>query len=250
MRRVLALLLLTFPATARAIEASPAPRLEQTVSGAIITRPVGAYLRYDWRQRLGSTPIRLGLFDSFLILSNEFGASVGIATTPEWLEVHVEAAAEPGFYVHLPAAGLAAGQPEPPRTFDWRYVVRGQANGNLIFDRWWIYSRSTALVRFRPFREDDVFREVQVRNETDVEQATALLFNLTPHPDRPAFWVYGEYTVGSVYNVGMIPHRVSGGVITERFLHRDLSLDLDVFYSIADKPSRGPGVILAAWFKL
>ena len=64
------------------------------------------------------------------------------------------------------------------------------------------------------------------------------------------FWLYPEYTVGTVYNAGYIPHRVSVGVISEDFLAKNLSLDLDLFYSFADHPSTGPGLIFAVWYKL
>jgi hypothetical protein len=170
-------------------------------------------------------------------------------TKPEFLEVHLEAALEPGFYIHLPKDGIPPGAgPPSKRTLDLREVVRAQANLNLRWDRYWIYGRSTAEARFRNFHEYDEFREIEVeRQEYSFEQAIAPIYRVGPL-DGPGYWLYGEYTVGAVRDVGTLPHRVSAGIITEEWLAKGLSLDLDLYYSFAKDPGPGPGVIFAWWY--
>ncbi len=230
----------------------PAParsRITHATQGGIITRPAGAYVRHDVRYRLGDSGLRVGVFDSFLSVSNEIGSSIGYATVPEWLSLQAEIAAEPGLYLQTPIADT--------RTLGLRTVARGQANINLRASRFWLYSRTTAGLRLRNFDERDAFRDLVLRREAFVEQATALLVRVNDpaSPERASFWAYGEYTVGrvessgsSVANTGVtMPNRVSGGVISESFLAKGLFLDLDLFWSMAPPPTDGFGAILAFW---
>ena len=223
--------------------------ISQATQGAIISKPAGAYVRHDVRYRLGDTGVRVGVFDSFLSVSNEIGSSISYATVPEWLALQAEIAAEPGFYLRTPAA--------ESRTAGIRTVARLQANLNLRVSRFWLYGRTTAGLRLRPFDEHDSFRELVLRRELWVEQATALLVRVNDPEgaDRASYWVYGEYTVGRVTSSGSpaattavtMPNRVSGGVITESFLAKGLFLDLDLFWSVAPPPTDGFGVIAAFW---
>jgi hypothetical protein len=229
---------------------APTPsRFSQATQGAIITKPAGAYLRHDVRYRLGDSGVRVGLFDSFLSVSNEIGSSISYATVPEWLALQAEIAAEPGFYLRSPVA--------ESRSADVRTVARAQANLNLRASRFWLYARTTAGLRLRNFDEHDSFRELVLRRELWVEQATALLVrvNAPASAAAPSFWAYGEYTVGRVTSSGSpaattavtMPNRVSGGVISENFLAKGLFLDLDLFWSVAPPPTDGFGVIAAFW---
>ncbi len=224
-------------------------RFSQSTQGAVITKPGGAYVRHDVRYRLGDSGFRVGVFDSFLSVSNEVGSSVSYATVPEWLALQAEIAAEPGFYLRTPTA--------ESRVAGVRTVARLQANLNLRASRFWLYGRTTAGLRLRGFDERDSFRELILRRELWIEQATALLVRVNDpsSPGRAAFWAYGEYTVGRVASSGSpvattavtMPNRLSGGVISEDFLARGLFLDLDLFWSVAPPPTDGFGVIAAFW---
>ncbi len=253
-----AALLLGAPRTARADDPQPqaaaphpaAPsRITHATQGAVITRPAGAYVRHDIRYRVGDSGLRVGVFDSFLSVSNEIGSSVGFATVPEWLSLQAEIAAEPGYYLQTPRADA--------RTLGIRTVARGQMNINLRASRFWLYSRTTAGVRLRNFDERDAFRDLVLRRESFVEQATALLVrvNEPASPEHASFWLYGEYTVGRVDSSGSpaattavtMPNRISGGVISESFLSKALFINLDLFWSMAPPPTDGFGAILAFW---
>lgn len=228
---------------------APGPRITQSTQGGFITRPAGLYVRHDVRFYPGTSGLRVGLFDSFLSVSNEVGSFIGYATVPEWLSLQAEMAAEPGFFFRSPTA--------ESRTFGLRTVARGQANINLRAGRYWLYSRSTVGLRLRNFDERDSFRGLILRREAWVEQATAFLVraNTQSTPRDPAFWLYGEYTVGRVSSAGSVqaqtgvtmPNRVSGGLITENVFARGLFLDLDLFWSFAPSPTDGFGVIGAFW---
>jgi hypothetical protein len=238
------LVVLLAPRRARADD-----RLSQATQGAIITKPAGAYVRHDVRYRLGDTGVRVGVFDSFLSVSDEIGSSISYATVPEWLALQAEIAAEPGFYLRTPAADS--------RVAGIRTVARLQANLNLRVSRFWLYGRTTAGLRLRPFDEHDSFRELVLRRELWVEQATALLVRMNDPEgaERASFWAYGEYTLGRVTSSGSpaatsavtMPNRISGGVITESFLAKGLFLDLDLFWSVAPPPTDGFGIIAAFW---
>jgi hypothetical protein len=229
---------------------APTPsRFSQATQGAILTKPAGAYLRHDVRYQIGDSGVRVGLFDSFLSVSNEIGSSISYATVPEWLALQAEIAAEPGFYLRSPVADS--------RTADVRTVARLQANLNLRASRFWLYGRTTAGLRLRNFDEHDSFRELVLRRELWIEQATALLVRVNDPASAtvPSFWAYGEYTVGRVTSTGSpaattavtMPNRVSGGLITGSFLAKGLFLDLDLFWSVAPPPTDGFGVIAAFW---
>lgn len=224
-----------------------AATITNDTSGAIITRPAGGYLRHDWKYMPGTSGIHYGLFDSYAIVSNETGVLVGWVSDPAFLEVHVEAAAEPGFYVKLePGVPL---EEEKVRTFGMRYVARAQANTNLRTGRWWIYGRTTAIARFRDFVEDDEFRAIEIEDEWSIEQATALIYRVNAS-ESPGFWVYGEHTVGGVDRIGTIPHRLSAGIITEHWLRKGFSMNLDLFWSLQERGGgRGPGAIFAWWWR-
>ena len=223
--------------------------ISQATQGAIITKPAGAYVRHDVRYRLGDSGVRVGVFDSFLSVSDEIGSSISYVTVPEWLALQAEIAAEPGFYLQSPLAEA--------RLPGVRTVARAQANLNLRVSRFWLYGRTTAGVRLRNFDEHDSFRDLVLRRELWFEQATALLVRVNDPATtaRASFWLYGEYTVGRVTSTGSpaattavtMPNRVSGGIISEDFLAKGLFLDLDLLWSFAPPPTDGFGVIAAFW---
>jgi len=214
----------------------------QQFSGAIITLPAGGYLRYDWSS-LRSSGVRFGLFTTFAVFSEEVGMQLGWIADPPFLEAHIDLAAEPGVYRQLD--GLEDDS-FPERTFGWRRIARGQVNLNLRFGPWWIYSRTTGLGRYRDFVELDEFRSFRVGNEYSIEQATAPIYRVGTS-GKGSFWVYAEHTIGGVDHIGIAPHRVSTGVITERWLLDGLSMNVDVYWSFEETTGRGAGVILAWW---
>jgi hypothetical protein len=225
------------------------------VTLAAITLPVGASLRYDWL-RAASNPARagarLGLYASYLFYSVELGGRVGWAAVPEWVELHLDLGTEPGFFRKLDPAALPADPPgrgEVPRTAGVRFVARAQANLNLRFGRLWLYGRTTALLRWRDFLEDDVFNRIRIRTEVSVEQATAAMVRVAGAESGASLWLYGEYTVGGVVDVGARPHRVSTGAVIERFPLDAVTADFDLFYSVVPD-FRGVGVIVVTCVRL
>lgn len=226
----------------------PAWEIVNATTGAVITQPIGAFVRHDVRLKPAGSPFHVGVFDSYLIVSNEVGVQAGVTTNPAFLGLTLEAAVEPGFYVKAPRPGEPPADPdlEEARSFGVRRSVRAQANTNLRSGPYWLYGRTTGSARFRDFVEDDPFREILIEDEWGFEQATAFLYNVGS--EAPAFWVYGEYTVGAIDRVGTTPNRVSCGVISEKWLLDGLSMDLDFFYALDEHPRRGPGVIFAWWY--
>lgn len=241
------------PGAPTAVAAQPSPDTH-LLTVAAITLPVGASLRYDWLRALGEPShagARAGLYASYLFYSVELGARVGWAAVPEWLELHLDLGAEPGFFRKLDPAAVPADPPgrgDVPRTFGARWVARAQANLNLRFGRVWLYGRTTALFRWRDFLEDDVFNRIRIRTEASLEQATAAMYRVFGDDRAAAVWAYAEYTVGGVLDVGVRPHRGSGGVVVERFPVDSVTVNVDLFYS-GVRDFRGPGVIVVVWVR-
>lgn len=232
------------PASTPAPAEKPLSVLEYTqqISGAVITLPVGGYLRYDWTSHRQSG-VRFGLFTTNAIFSEEIGLQLGWIADPPFFEAHLDLAAEPGVYLQLDDP-----EDETPaeRTFGWRRIARGQINFNLRFGDWWIYSRTTGFGRYRDFVEHDEFRSIRIGNEYSIEQATAPIYRAGT-AGKASFWIYAEHTVGAVDGVGVVPHRVSTGLITERWLLDGLSMNVDVFWSFEKNTGRGAGGIFAWW---
>jgi len=218
--------------------AAARPAVRRGFSGAVITTPVGAYARYDHSLRLGDTDLWLGFFDTFLFYADAAGAQLAWRTEPAWLDLHVDAAAEPGFYVHAP---------DTDRTFDWRFLLSPQLDLNLIFGDVWLYSRTTGVFRHRAFREDDTFQGLTLGDERSIEQATAVLIRVTGHAGNTALWLYAEHTIGGIAGAGVRPNRPSGGAVLEGWPTAGVTLDLDAFYSFAPAPTHGPGALFAWW---
>jgi hypothetical protein len=233
------------------------------VSGVLITRPGGAYLRYDYRVPVGpeSVGLHVGVFDRFLVFSNEVGAQVLVQTAPPWLSLQLEGAVEPGFFRKLRPGdeALPVGSTDIPLSFGVRGSLRAQANVNLQLQSVWLYSRTQLGLRSRTSAEDDIFLKVRLPagwRELGWEQASALMFRVAGAPPRekkPTLWAYGEHTIGQVVTLGgpfpsaQRPHRVSVGVIAERWPAQGVFLNLDLYYSLLEEPDlRGAGLILAA----
>ncbi len=246
-----------------AAHAVAAPQLHQSSAGGVLTRPYGAFLRHDvaidtgaLRALLGEGPwgdLRVGAFTQWLVYSNELGARVSWLTAPELLILSVEAAIDPGLFIH--GGQVARLLDDPPRTGGLRQRVSAQALVNLKLDWWWLYSRSTASYRHRDFDEWDPYNGVVLRDEASVEQATALFLKIAPlkavrsDAVKPAvLWGYGEYTIGWLFENGARPNRTSVGLLVEHFPAPDFFINLDVAYSFAAAPIDGVGVILLYGF--
>ena len=217
-----------------------APAQQQTLTGALITHPVGAYVRYDVDTPLGYG-VDIGLFNEFLFYSNQVGVQLGVETTPAWLKLTLDLGVDPGVFLKL--------SPDEPyredgkRDFGVRYLVRPQLLINLRSEQWWLYSRTTGIYRHRGFREADTFQGIALGNELSVEQAYALMRRVGRTGPR-ATWLYIEHTVGHLRSYGIRPNRISGGVITERWPWSNAILNLDLYYSLAAPPLSGPGALL------
>lgn len=235
-----------------ALLAAPAAPVEHTLSGALIINPAGLFVRYDVGVPIGGG-LRLGLFDSWQVYGNGIGAQIRWQTDPAWFETHLDLSTEPGFYLKQPAgarvgAELDPGAEDGARSFGWRHNATWQTNLNIRSGGWWLYSRTTLLLRLRDFVGADVFQRMQVEDERSLEQATALLFRVTDWGSG-RLWAYGEYTIGGVLDVGVRPNRPSAGVIIEGWPTRGASLNFDGFYSVAAGSLAGPGFITAWWFR-
>ena len=150
-----------------------------------------------------------------------------------WLAFTVEGGVEPGFFKT---------PDDPDRSFGWRTLVRGVLDLNIRSDDYWLYWRTTALYRHRGFEEDATFRELVLDEERSVEQATAVMRRVA---DR--VWVYGEYTVGYIGDIGVYPNRPSAGVVVERWPWPETGFNLDVYYSLVAPPLDGLGGLLVMW---
>lgn len=244
MKEILAAcLLLSTPALAEEVEDDG---LHHLITGAVIINPEGAFLRYDVGWDLGDG-FTLGLYDEFLVFANGVGLQLSWHTDPAWLEVHVDAGAEPGFFLKL-EPGQGKGD-VTTRTFGVRYLVKPQLNLNIRDSEWWLYSRTTGIYRYRSERQEEVFRDLVLDDEWSIEQASALMYRFAGA--KPglgvSWWGYGEHTVGRIRGQGVIPNRLSGGLIVEGWPTRQATLNLDVFYSYARVPLDGWGTI-ASWF--
>lgn len=232
-----------------------------TISGGLQVNPLGTAIRYDLTRKLPEG-FRWSVFDNYLVYSNEVGFAFGWEMNPALVEAHIEAAAEPGFFIqarsfNAPTTGdglLAGGE----RVFGWRGSLRAQVNINLQLHRIWLYSRTTGMLRFRDFIEEDTFQGIRIRQERWFEQATAVMVRFAGSPPPPrdvtpidnSHWAYVEYTVGAIEGFGSRPNRLSVGVVNERWPWRSTTLNLDLYYSFAPKPIDGFGLIFAYWVEL
>jgi hypothetical protein len=242
------LALLATPASAE-----DAPKASHSLTGGVITNPAGLYTQYTYSHPLGRDGWYLGAFSNFLVYSNELGAQLQYKTDPAYLEVHLDLAFEPGVFRQLPGRS-AQGSDPPARTAGWRAVGRAQSNLNLQFAWIWFYSRTTALLRYRNFVEQDTIQNLVLEREWSIEQATATFFRLagtppvlvSPNSAGPALWTYAEWTVGGLWGVGTRPNRLSAGLLTERWPWPGAVFNLDFYYSFA-QGIRGPGAIFVYW---
>ncbi len=225
------------------------------LSGALILNPEGLYARYDHGEPLADSGFWVGGFATFLFYSNELGVQLQYITDPALVEVHLDLAFEPGFFRKVPTGQPPQGE-DAGRTAATRFVARAQSNINLQLDHVWLYSRTTALYRHRDFLEDDTILELQIAREYSLEQAAAAFVRLagTPPsqsaaPEPAGLWLYAEYTLGGILDVGTRPNRVSLGLLSEDWPRRGTTLNLDLFYSFA-APIDGPGLIFAWWVAL
>jgi hypothetical protein len=231
------------------------PQPTHSLTGGLITNPIGLYTQYTYSHPLGDDGWRLGAFHNFLVYSGEFGLQLQYVTDPAFWEIHLDLAIEPGVFRQLPSRDAKG--PEPAeRTPGTRAIARLQSNLNLQLAHIWFYSRTTALLRYRDFLEEDTIQRLVIAREWSLEQATATFFRVagtpplltSPNPPGPALWTYLEWTIGGVRDVGARPNRLSAGLLTERWLSRDLVLNLDFYYSFA-QDLEGPGLILVYWYK-
>jgi hypothetical protein len=216
-----------------ALSAGASHAADNSLVGGLILNPEGLYTTYTRKVAGGDSGARLSLYDSFLFYSNEFGVQAQYITTPAVLEIHTELGFEPGFFRR---AGTDERRPR------WRANWRTQANLNLKLDSVWLYSRTTALMRYRNFVEQDSVNQVTIEREWSLEQATAPFVRLLGTPDGPGLWTYVEHTVGAIADHGTRTHRLSAGLLTENWLGRGTVLNLDFFWSLAE-PNTGPGTI-------
>lgn len=251
----LAVALLAPPATAEApepvVEQAEADRWSHGLHGAMIVNPLGLFVRYDASRDMGGG-LKLGLFSNWQVYGNGFGAQIRYETDPLWFETHLDLSTEPGWYNQLSAddrigAGIDPGNDAIDRTFGWRHNLTWQTNINIRTASWWLYSRTTAILRLRDFIEADTFTQMQVQTELSIEEAAALGYSLWHVGDR-RFWVYAEHTIGGVWLVGTRPNRPSLGLILEN-VPKDTVFNLDVFYSFAPGTLAGLGAIGAWWVK-
>lgn len=234
-----------------AIAAPQASVWRHGLHGAMIVNPLGLFVRYDATRPMGGG-LKLGLFSNWQVYGNGFGAQIGYETDPLWFETHLDLSTEPGWYNQLPGdarigAGIDPGTDAIDRRFGWRHNATWQTNVNIRQAGWWIYSRTTAVLRLRDFIEADTFSQMQVRTELSIEEAAALGYSLWQAGDRQ-FWIYAEHTIGGVWNVGVRPNRPSLGLILENVPDGTV-FNLDVFYSFAPGTLAGLGAIGAWWVK-
>jgi len=218
----------------------------ESITGVVITNPVGAYMRYDVDVPVGGG-FEVGLFDEFLFYSNTAGLKLGWATTPEWLRLTVDLGVDPGWFMKL--APDESYREEGERTFGVRYLVRPQLLINIRSDQWWLYGRTTGVYRHRDFREADTFQGISLGKEASIEQAYALMRRIGGTAPA-AIWVYLEHTVGALRDFGTRPNRISAGVFTEEWPWSQVVLNLDLYYSFAASPLAGPGALftwVAVW---
>ncbi len=245
------------------------PRLVHYSGSAFISNPGGYSLRHDILLITGALPsafdlpvlgdVAVGGYNAYYVFSDEMGLSAVWEFDPAFLRFGLDLGIEPGRFIILDDDDLDRPVDEKSqltRRAGARYVGRLVTNGNLRYGGFWIYTRNTLWYRYRPFREWDFrFEFAYDRHEIGIEQAQALMFNIFDPPswgrkDRPDahLWLYGEYTVGYIYPGGVMPNRVSMGVLTENFPITGYGFNLDVFYSFAREPQDGLGVILLFGF--
>lgn len=237
----------------------PAIGLRQSQVGGVIVNPLGIWLRHDLAIDTGLLPalagagflgdVRVGTFIQWLLYSNEFGVRASWITKPELLIVSLEGAFEPGAFFEAQFGRAPIGD---GRMTHIRERVTAQATMNLKLEQWWFYSRSTASLKLRDFVEYDPYQNVIIKDQLELEQATAFmgrLFRLRSFSQVPAqLWLYGEHTVGLLVDVNDTvrdarPNRVSMGFIAENFPSAGAAVNVDVFLSFANAPTPGPGIV-------
>ena len=226
------------------LSTSTSQALEQRLTAGTILNPYGAGIRYDLKLPVGAG-FRIGFIDEFLFYSNGVGTQLSWQTAPRWFGIHVEGLIEPGYFLKVsPTIGRRKAL---QRTFDYRLALRAQTELNFKTSSMWFYSRSTLTYRHRGFREDDTFRGLVINEERAAEQATSLMGKISQWDGGGKLWIYAEYTVGYLRGLGVYPNRPSAGLIAERWPSTNITLNLDVFYSLANSPLDGFGGLLIAW---
>jgi hypothetical protein len=209
-------------------------------------------------QRLGYTravrekgAIFWGAFLDWQVYSVAVGPSLSFKTEPRWLDLRADFALEPGYFIRADGTqevggGLRRSEDREPGL---RALVRLQSNMNLRFDRFWIYGRTTAWYRYRGFREADTFLGITQRQELGLEHASAVMVRAGDSVFLGTPWIYAEYTHGVLRGHTPRPSRLSAGVVSEGVLVDQLTVNIDFFYSFADQPLDGLGLIVAYWFR-
>jgi hypothetical protein len=213
---------------------TPSFAQDSSLTGGVILNPAGLYTTYSRRVAGAATGPGLSVYNTFLFYSDEFGLGAQYTTDPAILEVHTQVGFEPGVFQRAGTRGRKA---------RWRAVWRTQANLNLKLDSFWLYSRTTALLRYRNFVEVDTINKIEIAREWSVEEAFAPFVRILGSPGRAGLWGYTEYTVGAIRDVGIRTNRVSAGLLTEHWPTSAISLNVDLFWSFAE-PLSGPGAIL------
>lgn len=235
-------------------------------SGGLITNPTGLFVRHDYSLATTLLPsllgegfwgdFEVGVYHLYQVFSNEFGTQLAWQTDPPLLRLSLDMGIEPGAFIAVdPSQPGVTYDTNSERSFHLRGILRAQALVNFKLESFWIYSRSTMLWRDRDFVEYDAFQEVNLQREVQLEQATALFLPVVELPAlakkeglRSTLWGYGEYTVGTLVGTDVRPNRVSVGIVTENFPAPYVGVNLDVFYSFANAPITGPGVIFVYFF--
>jgi hypothetical protein len=135
------------------------------------------------------------------------------------------------------------------RDLGFRGVARSRLTVNYRPSWYWLYSRSTVEGRLRNFTENDIYRDVTLRNELTLEQATAALFRIHEFEDKASLWAYAETTVLVEASKGLLDLRPSGGLMYENIIP-GLTLNLDAYYGLKDGILRGFGALLFMWWQL
>ena len=135
------------------------------------------------------------------------------------------------------------------REFAYRGTARSRLTINYRPSWYWLYSRSTVEGRVRNFVENDIFRDATLGTELSLEQATATLFRLYESDDESSLWAYGEFTLLTEMNNGVLDIRPSGGLLYEN-LSPGLTLNLDIYYGLRSGIMQGLGALVFLWWTL
>lgn len=130
-----------------------------------------------------------------------------------------------------------------------RPLARARVEMNLRNDLAWLYTRSTGVFRYHPFREYDPYRDLVLAGaEWHGEQSVAVM--LSPwHREARHLWLYLEGTFEGVVGHGATDTVARGGLLGEQILP-GVAFDLDLYWSFRDSPVvGGPGVLGVIWWE-